>query len=218
MVEKNQGLVWSVVRRFYDRGYDLEDLFQIGAIGLIKAIKNFRAEYQTQFSTYAVPMIIGEIKRFLRDDGMIKVSRRIKELRMKVIALQKEYECQGKEVTLEELATKLQLPKEEIVVALDVDGKCDSLDRQYSEEDDSPLQEKIALPSNEYAKVLNHMELQERWRVLNGKEKKVVYYRYFQEKKQSEIAELLGVTQVQISRIEKKALQKMRECMSVEES
>ena len=210
LVENNQGLIWNIVRRFYDRGYDFEDLFQIGAIGFIKAIKNFNDSYDTQLSTYAVPMILGEIKRFLRDDGMIKVSRRIKELAYKIQTLQKENEITGKETTLEELAENLNVTKEEVVEAMEMNCQIDSLDRNYSEEDDTTLIERVAFPKNEYGEVLNRMELKKGFEVLSLKEKKVVYYRFFKEKKQSEIARLLGVTQVQISRIEKQAMAKMR--------
>lgn len=213
LVENNQGLIWSVVRRFYDRGYDLEDLFQIGAIGLIKAIKNFSIEYNTQFSTYAVPMIIGEIKRFLRDDGMVKVSRRIRELAFKINIIQKENEKLGKETTYQQLVNELKISKEEIMEAMEFELKIDSLDRSYSDEDDTTLQERLVFNKNEYGKVLDKIEIKKGFEVLNLKEKKVIYYRFFKDKKQGEIANLLGVTQVQISRIEKKAIEKMRECL-----
>jgi len=214
LVERNQGLIWNVVRRFYDRGYDMEDLFQIGAIGLIKAIKNFSLEYNTQLSTYAVPMIIGEIKRFLRDDGIIKVSRRIKELAFKIHTIQKENEKLGKETTFEQLVDELKISKEEIMEAMELDLRIDSLDRACSDDDDTSLQEKIVFHKNEYGEVLNKIEIEKGFEVLNVKEKKVMYYRFFKDKKQGEIANLLGVTQVQISRIEKKAIEKMRECLA----
>ena len=213
LVENNQGLIWSVVRRFYDRGYDMEDLFQIGAIGLIKAIKNFSVDYNTQFSTYAVPMIIGEIKRFLRDDGMIKVSRRTKELAFKIHTIQKENEKLGKETTYQQLVNELKISKEEIIEAMEFDLKIDSLDRSCSDEDDTSLQERLVFNKNEYGEVLDKIEIKKGFEVLNLKEKKVMYYRFFKDKKQGEIADLLGVTQVQISRIEKKAIEKMRECL-----
>lgn len=214
LVENNQGLIWNIVRRFYDRGYDIEDLFQIGAIGLIKAIKNYRNEYNTQLSTYAVPMIIGEIKRFLRDDGFVKVSRQTKELLYKVNNIKNENEKLGKETTIEDLARELKVSKEEIVLTLDFELKIDSLDRQCSDDDDTSLMEKLVFDKNEYNEVLNKIEIEKGFKVLNLKEKKVMFYRFFKDKKQSEIANLLGVTQVQISRIEKKAIEKMRECLA----
>lgn len=216
LVENNQGLIWSIVRRFYDRGYDIEDLFQIGAIGFIKSIKNFSIEYNTQLSTYAVPMIIGEIKRFLRDDGIVKVSRRTKELLYKINSIQKENEKLGKETNIEELASELKISKEEVILTLDFELKIDSLDRSCSEDDDTSLVEKIVFDKNEYNEVLNKIEIEKGFEVLNEKEKKVMYYRFFKDKKQGEVANLLGVTQVQISRIEKKAIEKMRECLMVE--
>ena len=213
LVENNQRLIWNIVRRFYDRGYDIEDLFQIGAIGFIKAIKNFRAEYNTQLSTYAVPMIMGEIKRFLRDDGIVKVSRQIKELLYKINVIKKENENYGKDTTIEQLADDLKVSKEEIIFALDFELKMDSLDRPYSSEDDTTLKDKLIFSKNEYNEVLDKIEIQKGFEVLNGREKKVIYYRFYKDKKQSEIANLLGVTQVQVSRIEKKAIEKMRECL-----
>ena len=213
LVENNQRLIWNIVRRFYDRGYDIEDLFQIGAIGFIKAIKNFRAEYNTQLSTYAVPMIMGEIKRFLRDDGIVKVSRQIKELLYKINVIKKENENFGKDTTIEQLADDLKVSKEEIIFALDFELKMDSLDRPYSSEDDTTLKDKLIFSKNEYNEVLDKIEIQKGFEALNGREKKVIYYRFYKDKKQSEIANLLGVTQVQVSRIEKKAIEKMRECL-----
>lgn len=215
LIENNQGLIWNIVRRFYDRGYDIEDLFQIGAIGFIKSVKNFSTEYNTQLSTYAVPMIIGEIKRFLRDDGIVKVSRRTKELLYKINGIKTENEKLGRETSIEELANKLNVDKEEIIFTLDFELKIDSLDRPCSDEDDSSLAEKIVIEKNEYNELLNKMEIEKAFEVLNEKEKKVVYYRFFKDKKQSDIANLLGVTQVQISRIEKRAIEKMRESLTM---
>lgn len=214
LVENNQGLIWNIVRRFYDRGYDIEDLFQIGAIGFIKAIKNFSTEYNTQLSTYAVPMIIGEIKRFLRDDGMVKVSRHTKEMLYRIHQIKKENEKLGKETTMEDLVKELNVSREEIVYTLDFEFTVDSLDRNCSDDDDTCIAERIVLNDNEYNEVLNKMEIEKGFEVLNKNERRVMYYRFFKDKKQSEIANLLGVTQVQVSRIEKKALRKMRECLS----
>lgn len=214
LVKNNQRLIWSVVRRFYDRGYDFEDLFQIGAIGFIKAIKNFDISYETKLSTYAVPLIIGEIKRFIRDDGFIKVSRRIKELRYKVYEIENENEKHGRETDINELITKLAITKEELMEVLEFDVRIDSLDKSVSEEDDTLLGEKIAFPKNEFANVLNRIEIQKGFSILNSREKKVIYYRFYKDKKQGEIAKMLGVTQVQISRIEKKAIEKMRQCLT----
>lgn len=213
LVENNKGLIWNVVRRFYDRGYDIEDLFQIGAIGFIKSVKNYSAEFNTQLSTYAVPMILGEIKRFLRDDGIIKVSRRTKELLYKINTIKTENEKLGIDTTIEYLAEALNVTKEEVIVALDFELKIDSLDRACSDDDDTCLIEKLIFNKNEYNEVLDKMEIEKCFEVLNSKEKKVMYYRFYKDKKQGEIANLLGVTQVQISRIEKKAIEKMKACL-----
>ncbi|MBO5143347.1 MAG: sigma-70 family RNA polymerase sigma factor [Clostridia bacterium] len=213
LVENNQGLIWNIVRRFYDRGYDIEDLFQIGAIGFIKSIKNFNTELNTQLSTYAVPMIIGEIKRFMRDDGLVKVSRRTKELLYKINNIKKQNEILGKDISIEQLARELEVSKEEIIYTLDFELKIDSLDRSCSEDEDTSFIEKIAIDKNEYNEVLNKIEIEKGFEALNDKEKKVVYYRFFKDRKQGEVANILGVTQVQISRIEKKAIEKMRECL-----
>ena len=160
LVESNQGLIWSIVRRFCDRGYDIEDLFQIGAIGFIKAIKNFSTEYNTQLSTYAVPMIIGEIKRFLRDDGIIKVSRQTKEMLYKINHIKKENEKLGKETTIENLVKELNVSREEIVYTLDFELTVDSLDRNCSDDDDTCIAERIVLNDNQYNEVLNKMEIE----------------------------------------------------------
>ena len=213
LIENNQRLIWNIVRRFYDRGYDIEDLFQIGAIGFIKAIKNFKTDYNTQLSTYAVPMIMGEIKRFLRDDGIVKVSRQTKELLYKINMIKRENENLGRDTTIEQLADELKVSKEEIIATLDFELKIDSLDRPYSNEDDTTLKERLVVSKNDYNEVIDKIQIEKGFEVLNSKEKKVVYYRFYKDKKQSEIANLLGVTQVQISRIEKKAIEKMRDCL-----
>ena len=213
LIENNKGLIWNIVRRFYDRGYDIEDLFQIGAIGFIKSVKNYSAEFNTQLSTYAVPMILGEIKRFLRDDGFVKVSRRTKELLYKINNIKNENEKLGLDITIDYLAQKLEVSKEEIVATLDFELKIDSLDRACSDDDDTCLAEKLVFDKNEYNRLLDKMEIEKCLSTLNSKEKKVIYYRFYKDKKQSEIANLLGVTQVQISRIEKKAIQKMKESL-----
>jgi len=214
LIEDNKGLIWNIVRRFYDRGYDIEDLFQIGAIGFIKSVKNYSNEYNTQLSTYAVPMILGEIKRFLRDDGIIKVSRRTKELLYKINNIKNENEKIGKETTIDNLAEELKIQREEIIMAMDFELKVDSLDRVYSDDDDTCLIEKLVFDKNEYNEVLNKIEIETCFEILNKKEKKVVYYRFYKDKKQNEIANILGVTQVQVSRIEKKAIEKMKACLS----
>ena len=209
IVNENVGLVWNVVRRFSNRGYEMEDLFQIGSIGLIKAILRFDLSYDTKLSTYAVAMIIGEIKRFLRDDGVIKVSRSLKELAISINDVR--IKNPDKDYTIEELSKILEVPKEDVIMALDACTSLESLDRTISDEQNSrTVGETIENKFNEYDVLLDKIEIKTMIENLNEKEKKVILYRYYKEMKQSDIANILGTSQVQVSRIEKKALEKMR--------
>ena len=203
-----------MVKRFANRGYELDDLFQIGSIGLVKAIKRFDVNYETQLSTYAVSMIIGEIRRFLRDDGMIKVSRSLKETAAKVREIQRSEP--DKDFTLEELSEKLGLEKNDIVMALDATNAVESLDKPIGDDKDSKtIGEGIAYNKNEYDELLDKITLSNMLDCLDEKEKKVIIYRYYREMTQSKVAEIYGTSQVQVSRIEKKALAKMR-CANVD--
>ncbi len=214
IISENVGLVWNVVKRFANRGYELDDLFQIGSIGLVKAIKRFDVNYETQLSTYAVSMIIGEIRRFLRDDGMIKVSRSLKETAAKVREIQRSEP--DKDFTLEELSEKLGLEKNDIVMALDATNAVESLDKPIGDDKDSKtIGEGIAYNKNEYDELLDKITLSNMLDCLDEKEKKVIIYRYYREMTQSKVAEIYGTSQVQVSRIEKKALAKMR-CANVD--
>ena len=209
IVNENVGLVWNTVKRFSNRGYELDDLFQIGSIGLIKAILRFDLNYETKLSTYAVAMIIGEIKRFLRDDGIIKVSRSLKELAININDVR--IKSPDKDYTIEELAAILDVEKENIIMALDACSSLESLDKTISDEQNSrTIGETIEYKYNEYDILLNKMEINSLLSILDEKEKKVILYRYYKEMKQAEIANLLGTSQVQVSRIEKRALEKMR--------
>lgn len=209
IVTENVGLVWNTVKRFSNRGYELEDLFQIGSIGLIKAVLRFDLNYDTKLSTYAVSMIIGEIKRFLRDDGVIKVSRSLKELAININNIR--MKNTDKDYTIEELAELLEVDKENVIMALDACASVESLDRTISDEQSSrTIGETIEYKYNEYDMLLNKIEIKSLLQNLDNKEKKVILYRYYKEMKQSDIAKILGTSQVQISRIEKRALEKMR--------
>lgn len=213
LVTDNIGLVYSVARRFLNRGYELEDLFQIGCIGLIKSIDKFDITYDVKFSTYAVPMITGEIKRFLRDDGMIKVSRTLKENAMKIRQAQEKFIYEnGREPTLMEVSEVTELTKEEIVEALDANVEVDSIYRTIyqSEGSDIQLLDRLEEKQNENEHVLNKMTIGALMEQLEDREREIILLRYFEEKTQTEIAKLLGVSQVQISRIEKKVLAKLR--------
>lgn len=214
LVEENTGLVWCVVKRFFHRGVEAEDLFQIGNIGLLKAIDKFDTSFDVKFSTYAVPMISGEIKRFLRDDGMIKVSRSLKELAYKAYLCQERLtELFGREPTVTEIARELEVDCEELLQALDASGEIESIYKPVYAKDGQEirLMDKLAEKSNEEETVLDHMLLSQLLSSLNKEERQLIYLRYFADKTQSQIGTELGISQVQVSRMEKKILKRMRE-------
>ena len=216
LVKENVGLVWCVVKRFYGRGAEPEDLFQIGSIGLLKAIDKFDLSYDVQFSTYAVPMISGEIRRFLRDDGMIKVSRSLKKLSYKCGKKKEELtERMGREPTVEELATSLGTEKEELVQAMEAATEVESIYRPIHQEGDSQLSilDRLEEKSRPEEHLLNRMMLSQILDGLDKEERQLIYLRYFQEKTQAAVGEILGISQVQVSRMEKKILERMRKQM-----
>lgn len=214
LIEKNLGLVHHIVKRFLNRGVDAEDLFQIGCIGLMKAIDKFDLGFDVKFSTYAVPMISGEIKRFLRDDGMVKVSRSLKENGWKITRAREQFQHEhGREPTLEEIAKVTGLSTEEAVMAMDAGAEVESLYKSIYQSDGNEiyLVDQIASKNNEREKLLNHMLLKQLLSELEGEEKELIRLRYFQGKTQTEVAERLGISQVQVSRLEKKILHRMRD-------
>ncbi len=216
LVEFNLGLVRSIVKKFQNRGYDREDLFQLGSIGLIKAIQNFDTSYDVKFSTYAVPMIMGEIKRFLRDDGMIKVSRSLKETYQKVYRVKERLSKKlQREPTLDEISKELEIDKEEIIMALEAGYSPEYLYDTIHQDDGNPilLIDKISDESCEDLNVVDRITLKEMISKLEPRERQIVVMRYFQDKTQTQIANKLGISQVQVSRIEKKILTRMRESM-----
>ena len=213
LVTDNLGLVWSVARRFMGRGHELEDLYQIGCIGLIKCIEKFDLSYDVKFSTYAVPMISGEIKRFLRDDGMIKVSRTLKETAYKVKKAREEIVNQtGIEPKIDELSKLLDIDVEEIVASLEANVEVESIHQTLYQNDGNTvyLIDKLANEKDENETLLNHMVVQDLLEHLEETEEKIIKLRYFENKTQSEIAKDIGISQVQVSRMEKKILLKMR--------
>ena len=214
LIEKNLGLVHHIVKRFLNRGVDAEDLFQIGCIGLMKAIDKFNLVFDVKFSTYAVPMISGEIKRFLRDDGMMKVSRGLKENGWKIKKAREQYQHEkGKEPALREVAEMTGLTVEEVVMAMDAGAEVESIYRSVYQSDGNEiyLADQIASGSNEKEKLLNHMLLSQLLSELEGEDKELILLRYFQGKTQVDVAERLGISQVQVSRLEKRILRRMRE-------
>ncbi|WP_217586630.1 RNA polymerase sporulation sigma factor SigF [Lentibacillus saliphilus] len=215
LVERNTRLVWSVVQRFLNRGYDPDDLFQIGSIGLIKSIDKFDLSYDVRFSTYAVPMIIGEIQRFIRDDGTLKVSRSLKETGNKV---RREKERLTKELgrspTIHELSVSLDLPVEDIVLAEDASRSPHSIHETVFENDGDPitLLDQIADQDTNW---FDKLSLEETIRSLQERERLIVYLRYYKDQTQSEVADRLGISQVQVSRLEKKILQDLKTRMNI---
>lgn len=213
LVQNNMGLVWSIVRRFGNRGYDLEDLFQIGSIGLMKAIDKFDTSFDVKFSTYAVPMITGEIKRFLRDDGMIKVSRSLKENGAKIKQAREKLQAKlGKDPSLQELTEETGIEREEIVMALEANGEVESIYKTYAPEDgkESCLADRLPQEKDGHERLLNHMLLEQLLGELGELEQKLIHLRYFEDRTQMQVAEELGISQVQVSRMEKKILLSMR--------
>lgn len=210
---KNLGLVHAIVRRFLGRGVEQEDLFQIGTIGLMKAIDHFDLGYEVKFSTYAVPLISGEIKRFLRDDGPVKVSRTLKEQGLKVaLARQKLQGRMGREPTLEEIAGECGLSLEEIVAATEADYQVESIYAPMYQKDGNEvlLMDTLGQEDKEKEMLLNHLLLQQLMEELSETESQLIKMRYFQDKTQTEVAGCMGISQVQVSRMEKKILLAMR--------
>lgn len=214
LIKMHSGLIWNVVRRFMGRGYETEDLYQIGAIGLIRAIDKFDFAYEVKFSTYAVPLISGEIKRFLRDDGIIKVSRSLKENQWKI---KKSVELLGHELgrepTVEELADKLSMEPEEIVLCMEAVVEVDSMEQSIYGKDgkEISLNDRLAAEKNEQEELMDRLFLQQLLNSLEERDKQLILLRYFENKTQMEVAERLGISQVQVSRLEKRILRRMKE-------
>ncbi len=209
LVLENAGLIWSIARRYFGRGVEADDLYQLGALGFLKAIAGFDIQYGTQFSTYAVPKIAGEIRRFLRDDGAVKVSRSVKE---RAGTIKKERQRLmgelGREPTLSELSDALGIPPEEIASAEMATGSAESIQRQTGEEGIT-LEDVLAGPEMEEG-ILERMALKQALSNLSEREQMVISLRYFHGLTQQKVASMIGVSQVQVSRIEKKALERLR--------
>ena len=218
LIEKNLGLVHHIVKRFLGRGYDPEDLFQIGSIGLLKAVDKFDMSYDVKFSTYAVPMIIGEIKRYLRDDGILKVSRSLKENHYRIYqvreALTRRLE---REPTTGEMAAEMGISIEELVMTMESGAEVESLHKTIyqGEGTEISLMDKLPEKENRQEKVLDRIFLEEILGSLKAKERKLIYMRYFQNKTQTEIAYELGVSQVQVSRMEKRILRSLQKSAEI---
>lgn len=213
IVEENMGLVYTVARRFAGRGCEQEDLIQIGSIGLLKAIDNFDTSFDVRFSTYAVPMITGEIRRFLRDDGIVKVSRILKESAAKAFRAREALEKQhGAEPTMEEIAQETGISAEDLVLAMDAVCEVESLSQTVYSGDGTPvlLGDRIPDRTDQNEALLNRMLLAQLLELLSEEEREMIRLRYFEEQTQVQVAGRLGMTQVQVSRAEKRILKKLR--------
>ena len=223
LFEKNAGLIHHVIKRYIGRGCESEDLFQLGAIGLVKAIEKFDTEYGVCFSTYAVPMISGEIRRFLRDDGMVKVSRGIKENIWKINRTREElYARLGREVTIRELAEESGVAMEDVVLAMDAGREVESIYRTVYQSDGNEIYLLDMIKEGQQAGssytvqdegeiVLDRMLLEQLMNKLDTKERMLIRLRFYENKTQMQVAKYLGMSQVQVSRLEKKLLLRMRE-------
>lgn len=212
LVVENAGLIWSIARRFYGRGVESDDLYQLGCVGFLKAIDGFDMSFGTQFSTYAVPKIAGEIRRFLRDDGSIKVSRSIKEQATAIkIARQKLTGLYGREPLISELSSETGLSAEEIATAETATASTESIHRQTGE--DGFTLENVLTDGNMESEIVEKIALREAIRQLPEREQMVIQLRFFHGLTQQRVAKVIGVSQVQVSRIEKKALAALRSFM-----
>ena len=212
--EENAGLVYSVAKRFLGRGVEMEDLVQIGSIGLLKAIDHFDRSYDVRFSTYAVPMILGEIRRYLRDDGILKVSRSLKENCVRIYSAREKLEKElGREPVLEEIAAAAELSVEEALISLESGAEVESLHKIIYQGDgnDISLMDRLQEKENGQDLALNRIFLDEILQKLKVKERQLIYMRYFKDMTQTEIAAELGISQVQVSRMEKRILKQLKE-------
>ena len=214
LIRQNSGLIWSIVKRFSNRGYELQDLYQVGCLGFIKSIKRFDTSFEVKLSTYTVPYILGEIKRFIRDDGPIKVSRSIKELYVKIKELQRQYLLnKGKEITIPEIAKLLKVSKEDVAIALESGLPIESIEGNKTKdkkEKNIGLIERISTGKDEEELITNKIVVKELIEGLDKKDREIILLRFFKEKTQSQVASILGISQVQVSRIEKRVLQKLK--------
>ena len=214
LIRENNGLIWSIVKRFMNRGYEVEDLYQIGCIGFIKSIKRFDTNFEVKLSTYSVPYILGEIKRFIRDDGPIKISRSIKELNVKINELKRQYLLNGKEITLEQICKELKIQKEDAIIAMESTNAVESIDAAANAENKDGKQitifDKMSTGKNEEEIITNKMVVNQLINELQDRDKEIILLRFFKDKTQTEVAKILGISQVQVSRIEKKVLNEMK--------
>lgn len=207
LIQENSGLIWSIVRRFWYREIEPEDLYQIACIGFIKAVRRFDFAYEVELSTYAVQYIFGEIKKFIRDDGIIKISRNIKELGAKIKQVKRMY---GEQIKTSKMAQILKVSEEEICMALEAGKKVESINQYIYEDGNCEKQEKIIMDNDE-EKVIDKILISDLMEHLKIRDREIIELRYFKEKTQTQVAEMFGISQVQVSRIERRALKKLKE-------
>ena len=207
LIEKNNGLIWSIVRKFWYKDIDSDDLYQIACIGFIKAVRRFDFSYQVELSTYAVQYILGEIKKFIRDDGIIKVSRNIKELGVKIRDLKR---TQGENLSLLKMAQILGTTEEQVAMAMEASKKIESINQYIYEDGNCQRQEKIALEDDEEM-LINKILVSDLMEDLPTREREIIWLRYFKEKTQMQVANHLGISQVQVSRIERRLLKQLKQ-------
>ena len=212
LLRQNNGLIWCVVKRFCGRGYDLEDLYQIGSIGFIKAVRRFNMDFDYKLSTFAVPYIMGEIKKFIRDDGMIKVSRKIKELSIKIKEIEKDYLLKnGETVTIKDLSSILNESEDDVCSAIESGRQIESINEVFVENGKEEKIERIIGKEDDQNKIVDKIVVNDMVNKLSFRDRTIIKLRYFKEKTQVQVAKILGISQVQVSRIEKKILDDMKE-------
>ncbi|MBE7039175.1 MAG: SigB/SigF/SigG family RNA polymerase sigma factor [Ruminococcaceae bacterium] len=215
LIEDNMGLVYTVAKKFISRGVDFEDLVQLGCIGLINAVDKFDVSFNVMFSTYAVPLIMGEIKRFLRDDGPIKVSRSYRVISSRVYMFKEKFLLEeGREPTINEIAENLNIEREEIAAALEATQPPESIYKTVDDSEKTHLIDRICGGVDHEEMLIDKITISELFKTLLPRERKIIILRYFKDKKQTEVAKILGISQVQVSRLEKKILCKIKEKIS----
>lgn len=210
LIEENKGLIWSIVKRFLGRGYESEDLYQIACIGFIEAIQRFDFDYEVELSTYSVQYMIGEIKKFFRDDGLIRISRSVKELGIKIKELERVYVIKtGESLCVTKLAEILELPEENIYIAMEAQKTIESINAKVGD-DDREIVDLLVDEEDEQNKIVNKITILELIKKLNSRDREIINLRYFKDKTQSQVAKILGISQVHVSRIEKRILNEFK--------
>jgi RNA polymerase sporulation-specific sigma factor len=210
IIEENKGLIWSIVKRFLGRGYEPEDLYQIACIGFIEAIQRFDFNYDVELSTYSVQYMIGEIKKFLRDDGLIRISRSVKELGMKIKELERIYMVKtGESLCIARLSEILELPEENIYIAMEAQKTIESINAKVGD-DDREIIDLLIDDEDEQSKLVDKITIRELIKKLNLRDREIIKLRYFKDKTQSQVAKILGISQVHVSRIEKRILSEFK--------